>query len=96
MFQGSIKLMFMTCCKVINPFVYVSTATLCYNVCGNKRPLTKGHSGLIWELQASVSANGFQGHISPEEIKEVAAEITEGEAGLTPYSDQQLFTALKS
>lgn len=48
----------------------------------NKK-LTKGHSGLRWELQASVSADGFQGHISPEEMKEVAAKITEGDTGLT-------------
>lgn len=37
----------------------------------------------MWELQASVSADGFRGHISPEEMKEVAAKITKGEAGLT-------------
>lgn len=37
----------------------------------------------MWELQAFVSADGFRGHISPEEMKEVTAKITEGEAGLT-------------
>lgn len=32
-------------------------------------PLTKGQPDLIWELQASVSAAWFQGHIFPESIK---------------------------
>lgn len=32
----------------------------------NKKLLTKGQPGLIWELQASVSAVWFQGHIFPE------------------------------
>lgn len=32
----------------------------------DKRQLTKGLPGLIWELQTSASAVWFQGHIFPE------------------------------
>lgn len=52
-----------------------------------KRPLTKGQPDLLWELQASVSAVWFQGHIFPELIKRGGGARsgilpTENEAGL--------------